>query len=99
MQKELGRRAFMGSAAAGLPAIAGGTMLLAQANGAAPHLHSTGAVLDPIDAHLLGELMQVWNDARANGVRAEHARACAAHVRTMAAYRRGTGRDEDGRRR
>ena len=91
MNAEVGRRMFVGSVVTGLPFIAGGTVSLAQSGGAA-HTHAaTGG--DPVMDLLVRQIAVVHNAAQ-KGPRAEHFRALAAQLRTMALYQRQLGGDD-----
>jgi hypothetical protein len=98
MKSVVGRRVFVGSVVAGLPAVAIGARALAQSRGAggaagSTHQHPAGAV-DPVYEHLFHEMAAVHNRMRQE-VRGEDVRALAAQLRMLAVY--GRTQDHDVR--
>jgi hypothetical protein len=89
----VGRRMFVGSLAAAMPAAALWTTGVAAQGAAHAHLHGGDRIVDPVFEQLLREMAAVHNAAR-SGPRGEHARALAAHLRLVAAH--GRANDLDG---
>ena len=91
MKSVVGRRVFVGSVVAGLPAVAIGARALAQSGVAGgTHVHPAAAGVDSLTEHVFREMAALHNRMQ-RGVRGEDARAFAAQLRTLAVY----GRQQD----
>jgi hypothetical protein len=89
MRQEIGRRMFVGTMVAGLPLIAGGGSLFAQARGGGPAAGKAAGRdgIDPLFAFTLRELGTIQTRARAaHALRGEDARTAALQLRTVALY-------------
>lgn len=92
MKSEVGRRVFIGSMAAGVPALAGWKAgAFAQSAGVPPHDHA-GAGGDALVEYIARQIATIHNAAR-SGPRGEHALALAAHLRLLSVYARQVDMD------
>jgi len=92
MNAEVGRRVFVGSVVAGLPFLAA-LPALAQRGATAGHTHAADRA-DPVLDLLVRQMARTHNAAAQTTPRAEHFRALAAQLRTLALYERQLGVDE-----
>jgi hypothetical protein len=95
MRPGIGRRAFVGTVAAGLPLLATRTGLLAQGGGIA-HDHLSLAETDPVIDQIVRQIALIHNGAQA-GPRAAHTRALAMQLRMLAVYGKQRGLDDQTR--
>jgi hypothetical protein len=94
MNAAVNRRVFVGSVAAGLPALAGAAYGLAATPSARAHDHAAAAAdLDPTLEHVVKEMAAIHNRGTQRGFTGEDARAIAAQLRTAAV--RGAQMDID----
>lgn len=89
----MGRRVFVGSVVAGLPLLAASTSRgAAQSALHTAHTHLADTLPDPVIEHIVRQLAAAHNSLRREP-KGEHARTCAAHLRTLAVYGRTIGID------
>ena len=90
MQSVTDRRTFVRNVAAGIPMVAGVVTMSHALDARALH---DGARLEPAIDSMLRDLARLHNQMRRRPVTTDDVRACAAHMRSLAAYQASSTRD------